>query len=239
MRTLFNISDEIRPAAIAKALQSHGRVQVPRFLKDDGAQLLLNEFESTEDWTLVGLNSEGRQMIPFATRQAWSVESERQFLGSTYEAVGDAFRFAYEQRLVSPYSEQRLYDNSMLARFADFLASRQTLAAIRELTENASLEFVDTRATRLRAGHFLSRHYDADPSGKRCIAYVLGLTRKWHAEWGGQLQFLDPHGQVIESFVPAFNTLSLFTVPQLHSVTMVAPFAAAHRYSVTGWFLKA
>lgn len=239
MRTLFSISDEIRPAAIAEALQSHGRVQVPGFLENDGAELLLGELESAEDWMLVGLNAEGRQTIPFAARRAWSVESERQFLSTTYEGAGDTFRFAYEQRLVSPYQEERAHDNSVLARFADFLTSRETVAAVRELTENPSLEFVDTRATRLRAGHFLSRHYDADPSGKRCVAYVFGLTKKWHAEWGGQLQFLDPHGQVVESFVPAFNTLSLFTVPQLHSVSMVAPFAGANRYSVTGWFLKA
>jgi Rps23 Pro-64 3,4-dihydroxylase Tpa1-like proline 4-hydroxylase len=29
--------------------------------------------------------------------------------------------------------------------------------------------------------------------------------------------------------------LNIFAVPQPHSVTIVAPFAAAARYSVTGW----
>jgi Rps23 Pro-64 3,4-dihydroxylase Tpa1-like proline 4-hydroxylase len=34
---------------------------------------------------------------------------------------------------------------------------------------------------------------------------------------------------------PRFNTLTLFAVPQLHSVSMVTKSAAFRRYSITGW----
>jgi len=40
---------------------------------------------------------------------------------------------------------------------------------------------------------------------------------------------------IAQSFVPAFNALNLFAVPQPHSVGFVTPFAARRRYSVTGW----
>ena len=34
---------------------------------------------------------------------------------------------------------------------------------------------------------------------------------------------------------PGFNTLDVFAVPQLHSVSRVAPEAAYRRYAITGW----
>ncbi len=41
-------------------------------------------------------------------------------------------------------------------------------------------------------------------------------------------------GHIAEALTPSFNALNLFAVPQPRSVSMVAPFAAARRYSVTG-----
>lgn len=35
---------------------------------------------------------------------------------------------------------------------------------------------------------------------------------------------------------PGFDVLNVFAVPQRHAVTMVAPFAGAPRYSITGWW---
>ncbi|WP_338456665.1 2OG-Fe(II) oxygenase family protein [uncultured Alteromonas sp.] len=34
---------------------------------------------------------------------------------------------------------------------------------------------------------------------------------------------------------PEFNTLSLFDVKHIHSVTYVTPFAKQPRYALTGW----
>ncbi|MNL50034.1 hypothetical protein D3C87_1730150 [compost metagenome] len=65
---------------------------------------------------------------------------------------------------------------------------------------------------------------------------MLNLTPRWRAEWGGQLQFLDADGDVSESLIPAFDALNVFRVPQSHAVSVVAPFAGAPRYSITGWW---
>ena len=40
---------------------------------------------------------------------------------------------------------------------------------------------------------------------RRKIAFVLGLTRQWHPDWGGYLLFLDEEGDVIEGFRPRFQ----------------------------------
>lgn len=65
---------------------------------------------------------------------------------------------------------------------------------------------------------------------------MLNFSRGWCAEWGGTLQFLDGEGDVVETFVPHFNSMSLFVVPTPHIVGYVAPYATAPRLSITGWF---
>jgi SM-20-related protein len=67
----------------------------------------------------------------------------------------------------------------------------------------------------------------------------LNLTHQWRADWGGILNFLDADGHVAEGYVPAFNALNLFRVPQRHNVSYVAPFAMNGRYSITGWLRAA
>ena len=70
----------------------------------------------------------------------------------------------------------------------------------------------------------------------RRYAIVLGFTRRWSPEWGGQTMFFDsPNSEVAESWNPAFNSLTIFRVPVLHCVNFVAPFAPEGRYSITGW----
>jgi SM-20-related protein len=69
------------------------------------------------------------------------------------------------------------------------------------------------------------------------VAFVLGFSRNWKADWGGLTLFYDDGGNVTGAFVPAFNSLTMFRVPVYHSVTYVTPFAREVRYSITGWLL--
>ncbi|PHS51455.1 hypothetical protein C7Y69_04575 [Alteromonas sp. KS69] len=63
----------------------------------------------------------------------------------------------------------------------------------------------------------------------------MNLAPKWHPDWGGLLQYFEPDGTTTESWSPEFNTLSLFDVKHIHSVTYVTPFAKQPRYALTGW----
>jgi Rps23 Pro-64 3,4-dihydroxylase Tpa1-like proline 4-hydroxylase len=57
----------------------------------------------------------------------------------------------------------------------------------------------------------------------------------WRLEWGGLLLFHGSDGNVERGLVPAFNSLNLFAVPRMHSVSEVTRAAAYRRYSITGW----
>lgn len=66
---------------------------------------------------------------------------------------------------------------------------------------------------------------------------MLNLSCAWNADWGGLLQFIDDDGRVLDSFLPRWNTLSLFAVPAGHAVSRVAPWAGQERLAITGWLL--
>lgn len=122
----------------------------------------------------------------------------------------------------------------VLADFEAFLNSEPTLDFFREVTSIRSIRRSDVMSTRFSAGDFLLFHND-DVGSTRVAAFVVNLTRGWKPEWGGLLQFLSPQGRIAETFVPRFNTLHLFRVPQPHGVSYVAPFAQASRYAISGW----
>ena len=46
---------------------------------------------------------------------------------------------------------------------------------------------------------------------------------------------VDDAGNIIEAFIPSFNTLNIFLVPRMHSVQLVSPFAGGNRTSYLGW----
>ena len=82
---------------------------------------------------------------------------------------------------------------------------------------------------------FCRRNEEA--SEQRRYAFVINLSPDWRPDWGGQLQFLDREGLVLHTYLPRWNSLSLFRVPQRHQVTFVTPWAAAPRHAITGWWL--
>ena len=116
-----------------------------------------------------------------------------------------------------------------------FLNSPAFLTFVRRLTGDERPVFCDAMATRYLPGHFLTAHDDEAPGENRLYAYVLNLTGRWRADWGGMLLFLDDQDHVAEGYVPAFNALNIFRVPQRHAVSFVTPYAGAARLSITGW----
>jgi len=69
---------------------------------------------------------------------------------------------------------------------------------------------------------------------KRHAAYVFGLNPTWRPKWGGLLLFHREDGRV-DGYTPSFNTLDIFRVGQMHSVSEVSRATPFRQYSVAGW----
>ena len=215
-------------------LRQNGRVHVPGFLSEAAAQSTFDAMQHA-DWRVLCRGQATTYEAPVDGFAALDGVSQAQLFSSLYADAATGFQYLYDVFRISDKVEAgELSEGALAQAYAEFNSSTG-LAALRRLTGDDRIAYVDARATRYRTGHFLTTHDDDDSAKHRLYAYVLNLTRNWRPDWGGLLMFISPDGHVAEAFTPAWNALNIFTVPQPHAVSMVAPYARDNRYSITGW----
>jgi Rps23 Pro-64 3,4-dihydroxylase Tpa1-like proline 4-hydroxylase len=231
------LAPALDPTTLAPALAARGRLQIPGFL-DEGAAGLLHECLAREvPWSLAFNEGGAPRTLAAEALRALDPAARAALARRIHAEAAGGYQFMYHSyMMVAAYLAGR--DPQLpLHRVLEFLNGEAFLGFARALTGVAEIKRVDAQATCYLPGDFLKRHTDADSGKGRRFAYVIGLTREWQADWGGQLQFLDDEGAVVESFLPRWNTLSIFKVPAPHCVSFVAPYARAPRLSITGWLL--
>lgn len=232
------LSPTLDPAALAPALAARGRLQIEGFLQEDAARALHDCLAQEVPWALAYF-SEGRaQTLPADALRAMGPQQREALVRRLHAEARVGYQYMYHCYMMVPAYLQQRDPHLPLHQVLEYLNSEAFLGFARRLTGVAELRRAYAQATCYLPGDFLKRHDDmgSDSEGRR-FAYVIGLTREWQADWGGQLQFLDDSGAVVESFLPRWNTLSIFRVPTPHCVSFVAPYARAPRLSITGWLL--
>ena len=157
-------------------------------------------------------------------------EDRARLIQGVLKQASEGVGFWYERRAVNAT------DDNLLGQFQRWLASPEMHATMGRITGRENYGSAVAQATRFNRGDFLTRHQDVVTEEQRQVAFVFNLSPAWHPDWGGLLQFFQPDGTPREAWSPDFNTLSLFDVGHVHSVTCVSPFAPAPRLAVSGWF---
>jgi Rps23 Pro-64 3,4-dihydroxylase Tpa1-like proline 4-hydroxylase len=127
-------------------------------------------------------------------------------------------------------------DMRLLHSMFDLMNDEEMLSLIDEITGREDLFSAEAQFTRYTSGQFLTRHRDDITGDNRRIAYVMAFSKNWHPDWGGLLQFYEDDGTPRDMWMPKFNSMSIFDIRHVHSVSYVTPFAAEQRLSLTGWF---
>jgi Rps23 Pro-64 3,4-dihydroxylase Tpa1-like proline 4-hydroxylase len=234
------LDPSLTPQAWRSAFQAHGRLHVPGFLRQEDASALMQGVASASGW---------RRSVHVAPGQdhdflvsEWDAADPKltgDIQQAVYRSARDEFRYMFDSvRITRERPGGVSIDpgvGAALAEAAAFLNGEAFLQFVRDLTGDDRPAYSDAMATRYLPGHFLTAHDDEKPDAERLYAYVLNLTPRWRADWGGMLLFLDDLDHVEEGYVPSFNALNIFRVPQRHAVSMVTSFAGAPRLSITGW----
>jgi SM-20-related protein len=138
-------------------------------------------------------------------------------------------------RYTIPTPEDAASENLLiLTRVTRYFNSKDYLQLMGEITGDCEGREVSLWASRYDPNHHLSVHADENLTQGRIAAHVLGLTKNWKKEWGGQFAFCDARGKPVSYHPPKFNQLTLFKVPRLHLVTRIKPYAKESRYSLFG-----
>lgn len=226
----------IEPSAPSIAASFQRRAHIPEFLRASDAAALRQALVDLPRWNTV-TRSGGRHLdLDAAGLGALGPNDQIRFQSAVHSQAQKSFQYLFDNYPIADAYYGGTIVSAELARLFEFLNSAETIGFVREITGIADISFADAQATRYRPGHFLTEHDDAVDGKNRCAAFVLNLTPEWRADWGGLLMFIGADGHVEQAYTPKFNALNIFTVPQRHCVSVVAPFAPAVRYSVTGWF---
>lgn len=234
--TAFSIKAVPDLSSLQRQFAETGVVQIPAFIEREEAAALRDHTLAREDWH-VALLAGGETPLNIG-RRAWAAMTAAQREALTDMAAPTerhAFRFLFEELMIVGDDFQNVQSGNLLGAFGDFMGSSGVLDFARAVTGLPDISGADARATLYGPGHFLCEHNDRREDLGRRAAYVFGLTDQWRTEWGGLLLFHGADGNITAGKVPALNVLTLFRVPQSHSVSVVAPFAPRPRCSVSGW----
>lgn len=232
---MFRLNPALDRDQLARDFAAKRRVQIRDFLETEGAALLHSEMRRRDDWDQV-INSGAKVFdLDRPACAALSPQQRDALDQAVYAGARDGFQHRYAAIRVPDDEELRRASQDPFTRFALWLSGGEARDLLRAVIGRAELEFADAQATAYAPGDFLTAHDDDVSGKKRLAAYVFGLTPQWRTEWGGLLLFHDAEGDVERALLPRFNTLNIFAVPQLHSVSEVTRAAPYRRYSITGW----
>lgn len=220
------INPELDFSPFQRQLAQRGRVQIPGFMEPAAAAALADCLRDQVPWATF---ERGQPDAP-----PWPPGDAR--YDAAYARAREGFHFVYDRYLLVEARKAGRDPGLLVHAVLELFNSEAFLGFIRQLTGDASLAAVGAQATRYLPGEFLRQHDDRHEAEARRYAYVLNLSRNWQADWGGLLHFLDADGQPVDTFLPRFNSLSLFKVPAAHFVGLVAPWAAEPRLAITGWW---
>lgn len=220
---------------LAAAYKKDGFVRVPGLFPQDVADYIYDVLTRGTPWHLVHSNQAGREdIIEPAKWQAMADTDRRKLISDTLVQARDGFSYLYSCfPMIDAYLENR-FPEWPLHNLTVFLNTVEVHNLVKQIIGDDTISKLDCQATLYERGHFLNRHDDTGHDAERRAAYVIGFSKDWDVNWGGQLLFLEDD-RVKNGFSPSFNTMTLFKVPIDHIVTQVTNFAGRGRYSVTGW----
>jgi Rps23 Pro-64 3,4-dihydroxylase Tpa1-like proline 4-hydroxylase len=198
--------------------------------KSDYAEACLDSLVSQTPWVL-RFRYQGKT-IEF-TQQQFEQLSDQQKMQFNHDMAN--FDFIHHRFAMHEMFQQNKHRDLHLYKVYQDLGSDHFLEFLRKVTGIPELRKIGAMATCFGPVHFLKEHDDYQDGELRLCAYVLNMSKDWQPDWGGLLHFLDYDRNIVDTFVPKHNSLSLFAVPAKHFVSMVAPYAKNGRYSITGW----
>lgn len=228
----FQINPDLDLDEISATYSRDGRVRISGLLAE-GAVALHEYLGARTDWIHLINTDDGILELDPGDRARLSAAEWKAITDQAHQRARTGFQYRYEGLRVP--DEGDTDENDLLLAFARLMQSHRMIDLLKKVTGHEGLAFTDGQATAYGPGDFLTGHDDDVAGKRRTAAYVFGLTPGWRLEWGGLLLFHGAHDRTATGLAPRFNTLDLFKVPQMHSVSEVTGAAPHRRYAITGW----
>jgi Rps23 Pro-64 3,4-dihydroxylase Tpa1-like proline 4-hydroxylase len=230
------INPRLDREAIREALARNGRVLIRDFFEPQVVESLAGALDAV-DWRLLFRDDSGDRKLLADELRGLTPAARMELTSGINRLAEREFQFLFYSHSMVDTAKQG--ETDVLTRCVRWMADEEFLSVMRGISGMDDISRVYAQATLYSRGNFLLLHSDETSIERRRLAYVINLTRRWRPDWGGLLQFADDEGNVVDTFFPHFNSLALFTVPQQHFVSYVAPYAQGTRHAITGWLIAA
>ncbi len=222
--------------AFSRVFRQDQRIRIEGFLEPHFADEVLDSLQNEVKYDYIFF-SQGKNQVLSDQQMAEMNKGTRQDLHrDLLQLASQGIGFFYTGYRMDGENEQRA--PAKLKSLFSLMNSDQMLQLVADVTGAENLVSASGQFTCYKPGNYLTRHSDDITQESRQIAYVANFTKYWHPDWGGLLQFYEKNGTPRDAWEPRFNSLSLYDVRHIHSVTYVTPYAAAPRYALTGWFRR-
>lgn len=215
---------------LSEIFQINKKIKIDNILEISFADALYNFCMINKDWILstgINKNKFEKKDIP-----QFSNANQLQIKNVQNAFKDDQFSYAFYRNM-----------NNQKCSYFEFLIRRELSSSnfINFLNKITGLNLTTLKTlflSKYKAGNFLSPHSD---HGNGRLAFVINLTKFWKPQYGGNLHFLnEDRTEIIDTYVPGFNNLMLFEVPENsgipHYVSHVVPNVKYNRFAITGWF---
>ena len=234
------LNPDLDKAALARQFAIDGRLRITDVLENSIAERIRNCCVSDVPYAYHYHVDGTNVAMPAAQMAAMSPAEQQDLSKRVLNEAAKGIGFLYCGYAIGRQDKATSNPNLLfLHEVFDYLNGREMLSFIEEIANHSNLQSADAQYTRFVSGQYLTRHRDDVTNQQRQLAFVFGFSKNWHPDWGGMLQFFEDDGTARDAWMPAFNTMSLFDIRHIHSVTYVTPFAREQRLSLTGWFRSA
>lgn len=226
IQTLFHLEDVQKYKSL---FDEKKRINIPNILEENMAQQLFKYAVLEKNWNL----STGIDAIKYQKKVGKPFEkaNAQQIKKVNDKFNHDHFTYIFHRSL-----------NNQKPSYIEFsmrkmLSSPEFIDYLNQITQLNITQLNTLFLSKYKGGHFLSPHND---KGNGRLAFVLNLTMGWKPQYGGLLHFLNENKtEIIDTFTPQFNQLTLFEVPEEgipHYVSHVVPGIKKERFAITGWY---
>jgi len=231
------LNPNLDAAELAERFREDGRIRIENILDESIAERVRSASRSDVPYEFVSHLDGKNVAIPSKEMANFDDAQMQEFRAKLMDAASRGIGFFYCGYMMARKLDDASNDNlKFLHSVFEYLNGEEMLSFVSSITGRDDLKSADAQFTRYTPGQFLTRHRDDVTNEERRLGYVLAFSKNWHPDWGGLLQFFEDDGTPRDAWAPMFNSMSLFDIRHVHSVTFIAPFAAEPRLSLTGWF---
>ncbi|ESQ83871.1 hypothetical protein AEAC466_11120 [Asticcacaulis sp. AC466] len=204
-----------------------GRIRLEGALAAEDALRVHHALEQQTPWELQLVNRDGKpDILSAAELNTLSADIIQTRLQDTAQRAQDGLSYLRLGLDLMDSETIALESLTAVLKSADFAGFCERLTGL------SGLELISLSAVCYRNGDFFTQHTDQHVR----LGFEWNFTQGWRSDWGGQMLFHSPSGDIEGGIMPRFNDLSLFAGDQPRSIASVAPYAGGPRFSITGRF---